>query len=233
MGSDGRLYLLDRGQKRPIPNLVVFRALGYSEADVLLVPDAELARYPTGDPLSVLLKGSGPEIYLMEDGRRRHIPDMTTFEALGFRLEDVVHVSDELLYFYPEGTPLPRITPTPTITLTPTPTPEVRIFDAEYRGCIGGTPKGIGVVKGQVFDRWGNIMRGVTLEITIDGTPYIPATTNVDGWYEWFLTPGQTVRFVAIRMAGQKLSLSGQARSLELKSTSGCYQHVNFRERSR
>src|SRR5262245_20323107 len=36
-----------------------------------------------------LVKGDGPAIFVVADGRRRHIPDMTTFQFLGFKLSDV------------------------------------------------------------------------------------------------------------------------------------------------
>lgn len=39
-----------------------------------------------------LIQGSDPAIYIVADGRRRRLPDMTTFNLLGFNLNDVQRV---------------------------------------------------------------------------------------------------------------------------------------------
>lgn len=109
-----------------------------------------------------------------------------------------------------------------------------RIFDASYKGCIGGTPKGVGVVKGQVFDRNGKIIQGAKITIKIDGviwdSPANPGTTNVDGWYEWYLTLGQRIGFVSISVPGSVARLTEAAQDLKVYSRSGCFEHVNFVE---
>lgn len=111
--------------------------------------------------------------------------------------------------------------------------PPPGVFEIEYKGCIGGTSKNIGVVKGQVFDRQGRIIVGARVGIWIDGhwwdSPANPARTNEAGWYEWNLTVGQRVRFVYLTVRGQEASFTPE--EFEVEATGGCYQHVNFRER--
>ncbi|MFQ6058102.1 MAG: SH3 domain-containing protein [Anaerolineae bacterium] len=113
------------------------------------------------------------------------------------------------------------------------PKPPPQVFEIEYRGCIGGTPKNIGVVKGQVFDRRGRIIVGARVGIWIDGywwdSPANPARTNEAGWYEWNLTVGQRVRFVSLTVGGRPVSFTPSG--FEVRATGGCFQHVNFRER--
>lgn len=55
-----------------------------------------------------LLKGSGPEIFLIEDGKRRHVPDPHTFDAMGLEWGKVRTLSDDELSRVPLGEPLPK-----------------------------------------------------------------------------------------------------------------------------
>lgn len=104
-------------------------------------------------------------------------------------------------------------------------------FVIQYNGCIGGLSKGIGQVKGQVFDRNGNIIVGAVVEVTVEGIAGVvpPGRTNEQGWYEWNLTPGQRIRIVSLEVGGQSMSFTPS--DFEVVSQSGCYQHVNFKRR--
>jgi hypothetical protein len=50
-----------------------------------------------------LVKGTGPNLYLMEKGQRHLIPDQKTRDAAGLRNAQVVVVTDQLLSSIPEG----------------------------------------------------------------------------------------------------------------------------------
>jgi hypothetical protein len=110
-------------------------------------------------------------------------------------------------------------------------TPQRNVFAIEYLGCKSHAMT-LGSVKGQIFDRQGNIMPGAQVEIWIDGARWNnaanPATANQDGWYEWILGLNQTVRFVALYVDGRQVTLSPQF--LDVPTRSGCFQHVNFRQ---
>lgn len=56
--------------------------------------------------LMQLVKGSGPEVFLIQDGERRWITDSKTFDAYGFNYSEVKEIFDEELNSYPEGTPI-------------------------------------------------------------------------------------------------------------------------------
>ncbi|MEC4804905.1 MAG: M23 family metallopeptidase, partial [Jaaginema sp. PMC 1079.18] len=80
------------------------------------INDPDLNKIPLGSPLPSLqnvdgnlLKGSGDEIYLMENGVRRHIPDQYTFENLGYDFNAVKHINDPDLNKIPLGSPLPSL----------------------------------------------------------------------------------------------------------------------------
>jgi len=135
------------------------------------------------------------------------------------------------LYFDWLGDPTTLPTRLPTVTVMVTPTPS-NVFAVEYLGCRTHS-FALGSVKGQVFDSRGNIIRGALVEIWIDGSrwddPANPARTNEDGWYEWILSLNQTIRFVALYVDGRQVAISPQG--FEVPTLSGCFQHVNFRQR--
>jgi len=101
----------------------------------------------------------------------------------------------------------------------------------DYQGCkLHGSD--LGSVKGQVFNRQGKIIQGALVEIWIDGArwndPANPAKTNEDGWYEWTLGVNQQIRFVALYIDGQKVTMVPQ--NFEVTSQTKCFQHVNLRQ---
>lgn len=55
-----------------------------------------------------LVKGSGSEVFLIQDGERRWITDSKTFDAYGFNYSEVKEIFDEELNSYPEGTPITK-----------------------------------------------------------------------------------------------------------------------------
>lgn len=59
-------------------------------------------------PDGALLKGSGPDIYLIEAGKRRHVPDPSTFNAMGLDWSEVKTIPDAQLELVPLGEELPR-----------------------------------------------------------------------------------------------------------------------------
>jgi hypothetical protein len=53
-----------------------------------------------------LVKGSGPEVFLIQNGTRRWITDSKSFDAYGFKFRDVKEIFDSELNKYPMGTPI-------------------------------------------------------------------------------------------------------------------------------
>ncbi len=107
-GSGERIYVLDNNQKRWISSLEAFEFFGYSWEQVNVVDDAFLDQFEDGRPLYLLLKcQSSPHIYALENGQKRWIKDIPTFEAQGFVWEDIRFVSCNELRRLPTGTPIP------------------------------------------------------------------------------------------------------------------------------
>ncbi len=107
-GSGDKIYVLENNQKRWITSLNAFEYFGYHWEQVNVVEDAFLDQFENGRPLYVLLKcQSSSHIYALEDGQKRWIKDIPTFEAEGFVWEDVKFVSCGELRRLPSGTPIP------------------------------------------------------------------------------------------------------------------------------
>lgn len=109
--GEGKIYYLD-GRERHGVDGETFLNLGYQENDIVNGNSMEMS-YPEGAPLTRLVKGSGEEVYWLEGGYRRHIPDMDTFRQLGYRAADVFQVSDNLLRTWSLGESLPSALGTP------------------------------------------------------------------------------------------------------------------------
>lgn len=60
---------------------------------------------PNQKPIQ-LVKGSGSEVFLIQDGIRRWITDSQTFDQCGFDYSEVKQIFDEELAAYPEGLPI-------------------------------------------------------------------------------------------------------------------------------
>jgi len=99
------IYLVINRTRRHIIDWETFLALGYTQADI--VPCGDASTYPEGAPITRLVKGSSVRVYWMQDGMRRHIPDMDTFNWLGFQVKDITVLPDNILALWPEGEPLP------------------------------------------------------------------------------------------------------------------------------
>jgi hypothetical protein len=91
--------------------LVIILALpwlfGVDQADVANLP-VSVQRLIYEEPYPILLKcGASPHIYLLEDGTKRWIQDIPTFEARGYRWNDVEFVTCGDLRAVPDGQPIP------------------------------------------------------------------------------------------------------------------------------
>jgi len=120
-----------------------------------------------------------------------------------------------------------------TIPAPPAITPATRTFQAVYKGCISGTPSGVGVVKGRVLDRNGNPLVGWKVGINIFDQWWDswenPKATDVDGWYGWNHSIGHKVTFVLLKgSSGRQVNFTPTGLTVEARG--GCFQRVDFEE---
>jgi len=108
-GTGSEIYILQNDKLRWISSLDAFEHLGLDWGDVHVVEDSFLARFEQGAPIHVLLKCDGsPHIYRLENGEKRWIRDIDTFEAEGHVWEDVRFVSCPYLRNIPDGPSIPE-----------------------------------------------------------------------------------------------------------------------------
>jgi hypothetical protein len=106
--NDEKIYVYQDDQFRWISSLDAFEHFGYTWGDVHIVEDGYLDRFEIGTPLHVLLKcRNSPHIYRLENGEKRWIRDITTFEAEGHVWEDVRFVTCGYLRDLPDGETIP------------------------------------------------------------------------------------------------------------------------------
>jgi len=127
----------------------------------------------------------------------------------------------------PARTPSKVPTPAPTATPTWTPDPWAGTFTIEYRGCA--TP-GASALKGRVLDVDGQPIVEARVYLTLDEWPYdIPAASNGEGWYEFYLTTGQMARIVRLVIGGVDRTLADSA-EYAFEITGNCFQHIDLQE---
>lgn len=104
-GSGPKVYVLENRIKHWIPSPEVFNYFKYQWGSINVISDTLLGYYPDGEnldkyddyPEGSLLKGSGPEIYLIEKGERRLIASEAVMEKYQFEWQNVIQAGDKEL----------------------------------------------------------------------------------------------------------------------------------------
>ncbi len=112
--ADGyeEVYVLEDGLRRWIINPDVFNGLGYKWTNVRVISKEAVDNHALGNdlinsyyyPNGSLIKADAPEVYLIEAGKKRWIPNPQIFEAKGFGWERIIKVSDYTLRTISQGT---------------------------------------------------------------------------------------------------------------------------------
>lgn len=113
-GSGSEVYVLQDNQRRWITTLDAFDWYGYRWSQVHQVDDAFLQQFAEGKPIHLLLKcPTSPHVYALEDGSKRWIKDISTFQDQGYVWEDIQLISCRELRQLPDGVPIPMNAGTP------------------------------------------------------------------------------------------------------------------------
>jgi hypothetical protein len=115
-GPGPTIYYLIGGVKLNIPDWNHFVQFGFVLDQVTTVNQLILNLFPDGPPLYRLIKGSGDNIYYMENGQRRLIPNMDTFNSWGWDINTVRVLDDYFLNQFPIGPDMPFNAPSLYIT---------------------------------------------------------------------------------------------------------------------
>jgi surface antigen len=128
--GDNRVYVIESGRRRWIPDEATMRARGYSFGAVQEISRSALDAIPEGSPLprvqapppppsrqgpsyaqGSLLRAQGDtKVYVIEGGQRHWVPDERTFQARGYSFASVREVPRQELMAIPEGSPIPTAT---------------------------------------------------------------------------------------------------------------------------
>ena len=107
-GSGEDVYVLENNHRRWITTLDAFTYYGYRWENVHEVEDAFLAQFPEGNPIYLLMKcEQSPHVYALEDGQKRWVKDIETFEAMGMVWQDIRFYNCAYLRQLPDGVPIP------------------------------------------------------------------------------------------------------------------------------
>lgn len=103
------IYVLQDNKLRWISSLDAFEHFGYRWDQVHVVDEQFLQQFEMGRPLHILLKcQSSPHIYALENGLKRWIMDIPTFESEGYVWGDVKSVGCSYLRSLPDGPSIPE-----------------------------------------------------------------------------------------------------------------------------
>jgi len=108
----GDVYIVIAGKRHYIPDDETLKALDVAGL-VKRQPDEAINSIPEGAPIPSLpgraiQKGSTGEVFLIEAGKRRYVPDVETLDSLQIR--DQVHgVADAVVNAIPLGPPMPHL----------------------------------------------------------------------------------------------------------------------------
>ena len=108
-GAENKVYLIKNGKKRWITTAEAFVSSGYDWNNIITVFNEELNLYPDGENIYVgikdgnLARGTGNEVYLIENGKKRWITTAEAFVSNGYDWGNIITVSEEELGAYEEG----------------------------------------------------------------------------------------------------------------------------------
>jgi hypothetical protein len=106
----GGVYFVEEGEKSPIIDKS-FLTTKFKNKNIIAVNPEELEKYTTIDPIvfesgELLKSPASPAVYLIDNGYKRPFTSGTDFINLGYKWENIITTSPQVLYLYPLGSPV-------------------------------------------------------------------------------------------------------------------------------
>lgn len=106
----GGVYWVDEGTKAPLIDKVLLQTK-FKGKKIIKATEADLAKYKKIDPVlldngELLRTKDDTAVFLIDGGQKRPFTSGEIFEKLGYDWKNVITVSPQLLYLYPNGTPI-------------------------------------------------------------------------------------------------------------------------------
>ncbi|MFP4514555.1 MAG: hypothetical protein ACLFNO_00945 [Parcubacteria group bacterium] len=103
----GGVYWVEEGKKHPIIDKS-FLNTKYKGKSIIPVEPSELAQYETAakalfDNGELLKSPLSTAVYLIDDGKKRPFASGEDFVSLGYKWENIISTSPQVLYLYPDG----------------------------------------------------------------------------------------------------------------------------------
>ncbi|MCH7758992.1 hypothetical protein IID20_01390 [Patescibacteria group bacterium] len=103
--NSSTVYMIEDGIKKPIISAEVFEDNKLDWSKVETVEQEEVESYAEGEVLNypdgVLVKGSGPAVYIISGGRKRPVKSAAAFLRLGYKWEHIRTIRDAEVNAYP------------------------------------------------------------------------------------------------------------------------------------
>ena len=94
------IYLIEGGRKKLVSSDIL-KARGYKSSQIMKVKEDLLEKFESAEnliyPDGTLVKGSGPGVYLIDQGKKRPIKSLETFKSLKFNFKEVKKIKDDEL----------------------------------------------------------------------------------------------------------------------------------------
>ncbi len=102
------VYMIEDGVKQPIPSEEVLASQGLTFDDVEVIEQEEADTYADGDAINyadgtIVQEEGAPEVYVIENGEKKHIQDPNAFTSLGYSWRKIVRVKSGILGLYRSG----------------------------------------------------------------------------------------------------------------------------------
>lgn len=106
----GGVYWVEEGKKAPITDKS-FLTYKFPDKKIIAVTPEKLKEYETVDPIlfdnGELIKSSAtPAVYLIDNGKKRPFSSGEDFIELGYKWENIIVTSPQVLYKYPDSQPV-------------------------------------------------------------------------------------------------------------------------------
>lgn len=109
--GDEKVYVIENGQKRWIANPETFSSRGYKWEEIVTISVEEIENFKEGEKLDTaniknldgkLIKSQAPEIYIVQNGKKRWVPNIETFNYYAFNWADVIEMTEKEIANYPK-----------------------------------------------------------------------------------------------------------------------------------
>jgi len=238
-GSGPEVYVLETGTRHWIPSIEIFNKFNFKWENIKTYSDLIIQNHPQdsdwsswGDyPDGTLMKGTGPEVYLIELGKKRWIPSLEVFFNNDFGWKYVLNVSDNDLKSFSTGENLtsnePNRYPDTFITDGPSEGEVLDTGDIEFR--YSGTNP-IGLVTDLTFETY---LKGIDNGWKNQGSSYTESydlSDEVGNSYTFFVRAKNKEGYYDSTPASRnfQIGVSPYYQKVEIKDIE--YEQFNFKD---